>query len=158
WSKPQSFDAIGSTNEVVLPSTKKNSEIHVGITIESGEGKYKMTKVVTLAPRFVLANKLDEEINVRESSASGFMTLKPGALQPIHFMQKTAVKQLSLCHAGMNNDWTSPFNISDIGTTHIKIAKHGQRQRLIRAEILMEAATVFVHLSMETKNWPFSMR
>ncbi|TDZ22189.1 Vacuolar protein sorting-associated protein 13 [Colletotrichum orbiculare MAFF 240422] len=158
WSKPQSFDAIGSTTEVVLPSPSRNTEVHIGITTEAGEGKYKMTKVVTLAPRFVLENKLGEEINVRESSSSGFMTLKPGAHQPLHFMQKTAVKQLSLCHPGMNNQWTSPFNISDIGTTHIKIAKAGQRQRLIRAEILMEGATIFLHLSMETKNWPYQMR
>ncbi|KAH7368024.1 vacuolar protein sorting-associated protein [Plectosphaerella cucumerina] len=158
WSKPQSFDAIGSTNEVVLPSSSKNTEVHIGITVASGEGKYKMTKVVTLAPRFVLENKLDEEIHVRESSASGFMTLKPGALRPIHFMQKTTVKQLSLCYPGMNSQWSSPFNISDIGTTHIKIAKAGQRQRLVRAEILMEDATIFLHLSMETKNWPYSMR
>ncbi|KAF6839500.1 vacuolar protein sorting-associated protein vps13 [Colletotrichum musicola] len=158
WSKPQSFDAIGSTTEVVLLSPSRNTEVHIGITTEAGEGKYKMTKVVTLAPRFVLENKLGEEINVRESSSSGFMTLQPGAHQPLHFMQKTAVKQLSLCHPGMNNQWTSPFNISDIGTTHIKIAKAGQRQRLIRAEILMEGATIFLHLSMETKNWPYQMR
>ncbi|KAL2752446.1 hypothetical protein ACRALDRAFT_2112495 [Sodiomyces alcalophilus JCM 7366] len=159
WSKPQSFDAIGSSNEVVLPSARRNNtEIHVGITIESGEGKYKMTKVVTLAPRFVIENRLDEELNVRESSSSGFMTLKPGAFQPLHFMQTTAVKQLSLCYTGVNNQWSSPFNISDIGSTHVKIAKAGQRQRLICASILMEGATIFVHLSMETKNWPYSMR
>ncbi|GKT49685.1 vacuolar protein sorting-associated protein 13C [Colletotrichum spaethianum] len=158
WSKPQSFDAIGSTTEVVLPSPSRNTEVHIGITTEAGEGKYKMTKVVTLAPRFVLENKLGEEINVRESSSSGFMTLKPSAHQPLHFMQKTAVKQLSLCHPGMNNQWTSPFNISDIGTTHVKIAKAGQRQRLIRVETLMEGATIFLHLSLETKNWPYQMR
>ena len=158
WSKPQSFDAIGSTAEVVLPSTGKNTEIHVGITVNSGEGKYKMTKVVTLAPRFVLENKLGEEINIRETSSSGFTTLASGALQPLHFMQKTSVKQLCLCYPGVNNQWTSPFNISDIGTTHVKIAKAGQRQKLVRAEILMEDGTIFVHLGMETKHWPFQMR
>ncbi|PNY25073.1 Vacuolar protein sorting-associated protein 13 [Tolypocladium capitatum] len=158
WSKPQSFDAIGSTSEVVLNSSSKQREIHLGITVKSGDGKYKMTKVVTLAPRFVLENKLGEEILVRESSSSGYMTLTPGALQPLHFMQKSAVKQLCLCHQGIDNHWTSPFNIADIGTTHVKIAKAGQRQRLVRVEILIEDSTIFLHLSMETKNWPFSMR
>ncbi|KYK54262.1 vacuolar protein sorting-associated protein vps13 [Drechmeria coniospora] len=158
WSKPQSFDAIGSTSEVVLTSTSKQREIHVGITVKSGDGKYKMTKVITLAPRFVLENKLGEEILVRESSSSGYMTLKPGALQPLHFMQKSPVKQLCLCHPGVDNHWTSPFNIADIGITHVKIAKAGQRQRLVRVEILLEDATVFLNLSMETNNWPFSMR
>jgi len=158
WSKPQSFDAIGSATEVVLQSTAKNSEIHVGIDVESGEGKYKLTKVVTLTPRFMLQNKLGEEINVREPSSSAYMTLQPGALQPLQFMQRTHVKQLCLCYPGMNNQWTSPFNISDLGTTHVKIAKAGQRQKLVRTEILNEGATIFLHLSHETNNWPFSMR
>jgi vacuolar protein sorting-associated protein 13A/C len=158
WSKPQSFDAIGSATEAVLQSPAKNAEMHVGVHVESGEGKYKLTKVVTLTPRFILQNKLGEEINVREPSSSAYMTLQPGALQPLHFMQRSSVKQLCLCFPGMNNQWSSPFNISDLGTTHIKIAKAGQRQKLVRAEILNEGATVFLHLSLETKHWPFSMR
>lgn len=158
WSKPQSFDAIGSTSEVVLNSPTQNKEVHLGITVNSGEGKYKMTKVVTLAPRFVLQNKLGEEILVRESSSSGYLTLSKGALEPLHFMQRSKVKQLCLCYPGVNNHWTSPFNIADIGTTHVKIAKPGQRQRLIRVEILIEDSTVFLNFSMETKNWPYSMR
>ena len=39
WSKPQSFDAIGSTYDVTLPSTAGRSEMHVGVTVEEGEGK-----------------------------------------------------------------------------------------------------------------------
>lgn len=158
WSKPQSFDAIGSTSEVILNSPNKNKEIHVGITVKSGEGKYKMTKVVTLAPRFVLQNRLGEEILVRESSSPGYMTLAPDALEPLHFMQKTRNKQLCLCFPGVNNHWTSQFNISDLGITHVKIAKAGQRQRLIRVEVLMEESTIFLNFSIETKNWPYSMR
>ena len=158
WSKPQSFDAIGSTSEVVLNSNPKNKSIHLGLTVESGEGKYKMTKVVTLAPRFVLENKLGEEIHVRESSSSGYTTLQPRSRQPLQYLQKSAVKQLCLCHPGVNNTWTSPFNIADIGTTHVKIAKSGQRQRLIKVVVMVEDSTIFVHMSYETKSWPFSMR
>jgi len=158
WSKPQSFDAVGSATEVVLQSTTRSSEIHLGVKVEEGEGKYKMTKVVTLAPRFVILNRMGEEVNIREPSSSRLLALKPGALQPLHFLQRNPVKQICLCYPGVNNQWTSPFNISDIGTTHIKIAKAGQRQRLIRVEVLLEDATIFLHLSTETKNWPFSMR
>lgn len=158
WSKPQSFDAIGSTTDVVLQSSSKNTEIHVGITVESGEGKYKMTKIVTLAPRFVLKNQMNEEINVRQPGSSDLFTLEPKALQPLHFLQKSPTKQLSLCFPGINNQWSSPFNISDLGATHVKLAKAGQRQKLIRIEILMEDATIFLHISAETKSWPFSIR
>lgn len=158
WSKPQSFDAIGSTVDVVLPSSKRNAEIHVGITVEAGEGKYKMTKVITLAPRFILKNQMSEELDVREPGSGEVFTLKAGALQPLHFLQKSAIKQLCLCFPGLNNQWSSPFTIQDLGTTHIKLAKAGQRQKLVRCEILMENATIFLHLGLETKNWPFSMR
>lgn len=40
WSKPQSFDAIGSTYDVALAaSSGKSSEMHVGVSVEEGEGK-----------------------------------------------------------------------------------------------------------------------
>ncbi|KAI1733917.1 hypothetical protein F4680DRAFT_368242 [Xylaria scruposa] len=158
WSKPQSFDAIGSTTDVALQSATKQSELHVGITVESGEGKYKLTKVVTLAPRFVVKNKVGEVINVREPRSSNIMTLEAGALQPLYWLQRSQTKQIALCFPGMDNQWSSPVNISDLGTTHVKIAKAGQRQRLIRVEILMEDATIFLHISVEQKAWPFSMR
>lgn len=158
WSKPQSFDAIGSTSEVVLNSPTRNAEIHLGVTVESGQGKYKMIKTVTLAPRYVIQNKLGEDINIREPSSSGLISLKSGAFRPLHFLNRGHVKQLCMCHPGVDNQWTAPFNISDLGTTHIKIAKAGQRQRLVRVDILMEDATIFLNLSMEQKAWPFSMR
>lgn len=158
WSKPQSLDAIGSNVDVILPSSKNNTEIHVGISVEAGEGKYKMTKVVTLAPRFVLKNQMNEELNVREPGSSELWTLKPQALEPLHFLQKSQVKQLTMCFPGLNNQWSSPFTISNLGITHVKLAKAGQRQKLIRVEVLMENATIFLHISAETKNWPFSMR
>ncbi|EPQ65874.1 hypothetical protein BGT96224_4871B [Blumeria graminis f. sp. tritici 96224] len=99
-----------------------------------------------------------EEINFREPGSAQLMSLGPEALLPLHFLQKGTTKQLSLCYPGLNNQWSSPFNISDLGTTHVKLAKTGERQRLIRVEILMENATIFLHISLELKHWPFSIR
>ncbi|KAH6718799.1 hypothetical protein BKA61DRAFT_262723 [Leptodontidium sp. MPI-SDFR-AT-0119] len=116
-------------------------------------------QAVTLAPRFILENKLDEEINIREAGAPGFMTLEHGALQAIPIIQRTAKKHLCLCYPGDNNRWTSPFTVSDIGTTYVKIAKAEQRQELVRADIQkLEDDTIFIRLSMETDYWPFFIR
>ena len=158
WSKPQSFDAIGSTSEAVLPSATARSELSVGISVAEGEGKYKLTKIVTVAPRFVLKNKLKEEINIREPGSSNIISMKNGDLLPLHFLKQTSQRQLCLCFPGVDNQWSSPFNISNVGTVHVKLAKAGQRQKLIRVEVIMEAATIFLHLSVETKHWPYSMR
>ena len=158
WSKPQSFDAIGSSFDVVIPSEREKSEINVGISVTEGEGKYKLTKVVTVAPRFVIKNKMNEEINIREPGSSNIMSLKHSDLLPLHFMRQSPEKQLCLCFPGVSNQWSSPFNIGNVGTVHVKLAKAKQRQKLIRVEIIMEDATIFLHLTIETKHWPFSMR
>lgn len=160
WSKPQSFDAIGSVTDVVLPSSSKISEIHVGISVDEGEGKYKLTKIVTLAPRFILRSKLPEDLQIREpgTGSTETMTLKPGELLPLHFLKITEQKQLTFLFPGINNRWSSPFNISDLGSTHVKMHKANQRQLLIRVEILQEKATIFLHISLEKNNWPYSMR
>ncbi|KAF8254179.1 hypothetical protein K440DRAFT_652243 [Wilcoxina mikolae CBS 423.85] len=160
WSRPLSFEAVGSVSDVVLPSSTKQTEIHIGITVDEGEGKYKMTKVVTLSPRFILKSKLSETVQIREpgTGSNNIMTLEPGQLLPLHFLRSAHHKQLTLLFPGINNRWSAPFNISDLGSVHIKMHKHNQRQTLIRVDILAEKATVFLHLNLETKHWPFSIR
>lgn len=158
WCKPQSFEAIGSTFEVIFPDRQGRSEFHSGVSVAEGEGKYKLTKVVTLAPRFILKSKLDEDLLVREPGSSNVHQVQHGQLVPLHFLRQVQEKQLCLCFPGVNNQWSSPFNIADVGTVHVKLAKANQRQKLIKVDIIMEGATLFLHFSIESRNWPFSMR
>ncbi|KAF2471810.1 vacuolar protein sorting-associated protein 13 [Lindgomyces ingoldianus] len=158
WSKPQSFDAIGSTYAVTLPSNKARSDMHIGITVAEGEGKYNLSKVVTIAPRFIIKNKIKEQLNIREPGSSEWMSLKTGDLLPLRWLKQGGTPQLSLCYPGVNNQWSSPFNISNVGSVHVKLSKAGQRQKLIRIDVLMEHATIFIHISVETKHWPFSFK
>lgn len=158
WSKPISFDAIGSTIDITLPAEGDRSEMHCGVTIEEGEGKYKLTKVVTIAPRFVIKNRLAEKISIREPGSADVTILDVGALHPLKFLKQTSGQQLCLCFPGVNSVWSAPFEIANVGSVHVKLAKAGERQKLIKVEILMEDATLFLHISQETKHWPFSMR
>ncbi|KAK3724815.1 Vacuolar protein sorting-associated protein 13 [Vermiconidia calcicola] len=158
WSPPVSFDAIGAAVDVKLPAESGRSEMHAGLIVEEGEGKYKLTKVVTITPRFLVKNKLAEEIQIREPGSSEAQTLTSGQLLPLRFLKQNTGQQLCLCFPGANNSWSAPFDIANTGSVHVKIAKSGERQRLIRVEILMENAMIFMHLSMETKHWPFSIR
>ncbi|KAJ5640466.1 hypothetical protein N7528_000091 [Penicillium herquei] len=159
WSKPQTFEAVGSTFEVVFPDQQDRSEFHAGVSVAEGEGKYKMTKVVTIAPRFILKSKLTEDLLVREPGSSNVLQIKSGELVPLHFLRQVQEKQLCLCFPGVNNQWSSPFNIADVGTVHIKLSKAAnQRQKLIKVDVILEGATLFLHLNFESRNWPFSMR
>ena len=132
--------------------------MHVGVSVSEGQGKYNLTKVATVAPRFILKNKLKDEINIREPASLDVMKLKSGELLPLKFLRQAPEKQLCFQFPGVNNQWSSPFNIANVGTVHVKLAKANQRQQLIRVEIIMEGATIFLHTSLETKHWPFSMR
>ena len=158
WSKPQSFEALGSTYEVPLASQSSKTEMNVGISVSEGEGKYNLTKVVTIAPRYIVKNKTNQDIDIREPGSSNVISLRKGDLIPLHFMRQVSEKQMCLCWPGVNNQWSSPFFISNVGTVHVKLARAQQRQQLIRIEVIMEAATIFLHLSIETKQWPYSMR
>ncbi|KAH7135967.1 hypothetical protein B0J11DRAFT_425934 [Dendryphion nanum] len=158
WSKPQSFDAIGSNYAVTLPSNEARADMHIGITVAEGEGKYNLSKVVTVAPRFIIKNKMKEEINIREPGSSDLMSIKDGELLPLRWLRQGGNPQLSLCYPGINNQWSSPFNISNVGSVHVKLSKAGQRQKLVRLDVLMEDSTIFIHISVETKHWPFSFK
>ncbi|KAI8935314.1 hypothetical protein NX059_007900 [Plenodomus lindquistii] len=158
WSKPQSFDAIGSTYTVALPNSKARSEMHLGVSVSEGEGKYNLTKTVSIAPRFIIKNKVKEELLIREPGQSEWMTLKDGELLPLRWLREGGAPQLSLCYPGVNNQWSSPFHISNVGNVHVKLSKAGQRQKLVRIDILMEQATIFCHISVESKHWPFSFK
>lgn len=39
WSKPQSFNAIGSAYDFTVPSPNGRAEMHLGVTVSQGEGK-----------------------------------------------------------------------------------------------------------------------
>ncbi|CAO1616705.1 unnamed protein product [Parajaminaea phylloscopi] len=158
WSRPLSFEAIGSEMEVVLPSASNNEEIHLGLTVSDGLGKFKLSKVVKLRPRYIVRNHLDEPINLREAGAADFITSEAGTRLPLHFLRVGASKQMTLAWPGLNNKWTSPFNIEDVGHVHLRIARQGHHQQLIKVEVLPEGPTVFVTLSYEKGPWPFMLR
>jgi vacuolar protein sorting-associated protein 13A/C len=158
WSQPVSFDAIGANVDVKLPAEGGRMQMHCGLTVTEGEGKYKLTKVVSVTPRFIVKNKLSEAVQIREPGSSEATTLQPSELYPLRFLKQTTGQQLSLCFPGVNNSWSAPFDIANVGSVHVKLAKTGERQKLVRVEILMEHAMIYLHLSLETKHWPFSMR
>ncbi|KAG5513316.1 hypothetical protein PMAC_001379 [Pneumocystis sp. 'macacae'] len=157
WSKPQSFEAIGSVSEVVL-SSPEQKEIHIGIVVKEGEGKYTLTKIISLTPRFIIKSGLNEDINIKQPKSSSIMTLYSLQKMPLYFMEHASEKQLVLCFPGINNEWSSPFNIQNLGKIHVKLSKYKENQQLIRVEIMLEEATVFIHLFIEKNNWPYSIR
>ncbi|MCO5590230.1 hypothetical protein L7F22_044199 [Adiantum nelumboides] len=151
-------DPVGSETELTIPSNSRNEEIHLGLTIEEGLGKFKLSKVVKLTPRYLVRNNLGEEVNLREVGAADVVTAQTGGRQPLHFLRVGASKQMCLAYPGLNNKWTSPFNLEDIGRVHLRIARAGHQQHLIKVDVLLEGPTIFISLEHEKGPWPFMLR
>jgi vacuolar protein sorting-associated protein 13A/C len=92
---------------LAIPSQgQKAEETHVGLSWTEGLGKYKLTKVITLAPRFLIKNNLFEPICFREHSVvpQGRSALDPGERAPLYTL-RTKDKLLTVAFPGMNNQW-----------------------------------------------------
>ena len=54
--------------------------------------------------------------------------------------------------------WSQPFCINDVGQMFVKVLKKDVGQVLVKATIMLEDATVFIHIENGNDQWPFSIR
>jgi len=80
-------------------------EIHVGLSWAEALGKYKLTKVITLNPRFVLVNHMNTDITFREHGGAARGSVAPGEKSFMHFMRTSDEKLLTLAYPGLNARW-----------------------------------------------------
>ncbi|KAF5390329.1 hypothetical protein D9757_002946 [Collybiopsis confluens] len=159
WSTPVSVEAPAAEIALVIPSQKqKTDEIHVGVSWTEGLGKHKLTKIITLTPRFILRNDLSEPISFREHGVAPRekSVINPRDRCALHFIRASAEKLLTVAYPGLNTQWSAPFNIEDIGVVHFRLKVPGSDQiRLIRVDVKIDGSTIFVYLSSASNNWPF---
>lgn len=92
---------------VVASQKQRSDELHVGLSWSEGLGKYKLTKVITLAPRFLIKNNLSDAISFREHGVAPRerSIVNPGERVPLHFMRTGQEKLLTVAFSGLNAQW-----------------------------------------------------
>lgn len=158
WSIPTSFHAIGQSFDLTMEIPHKNQECNVGVHISEGEGKYKYSKVVEIQPRYIVKNCLDIDIEICECSSGSILTISPSTSVPLYKMRNILNKQLMIKFLGSASEWSSPFLIKDIGSNYLKILKPGIGHKLLKLDIVLEKATIFVHITDAKDRWPYSIR
>ncbi|ORY51917.1 hypothetical protein BCR33DRAFT_712120 [Rhizoclosmatium globosum] len=154
WSKPLSFEAVGSSFDLLVPASR-GQEVHLGVRVHEGEGKFFLTKVVTFTPRFMIRNNMTEDLHCRQESKQSPILIPSKASVPLHYFMERSQRQLSLRMAGLMDEWSSPFNIDQVGITYVKLGRMGTTDEdLIRAEVILENATLFIIFSREEGRWP----
>jgi vacuolar protein sorting-associated protein 13A/C len=107
-SKVFGLEAPAAEAEMVIPSVKqKNEEYHFGLSWTEGLGKYKLTKVITISPRFLLKNDLPCAIQFREYKGGprGRAVLDPGERSPLQIIRTGEEKLLTIAYTGLNVRW-----------------------------------------------------
>ncbi|KAK7468899.1 Vacuolar protein sorting-associated protein 13 [Stygiomarasmius scandens] len=158
WSKPFSVEAPAAETALVIPSQRQRSEeIHVGVSWSEGLGKYKLSKVITLAPRFLLKNNFAEPIQFREHGVAPreHSVINPGERCSLSFMRTGQEKLLMFAFPGLNAKWSPPINIEDIGSIHFRLPVSSDDQKLLRADVKVDGSTIFIYISAASEGWPF---
>ncbi|KAG6381178.1 vacuolar protein sorting-associated protein 13 [Boletus reticuloceps] len=162
WSNVFRLEAPAADAEMVIPSVKqRNEEYHFGLSWTEGLGKYKLTKVITISPRFMLKNDLPVPIQFREYKGlpRGRAVLDPGERSPLQIMQ-LGRRSFSPLHTPVSthDGRSSPVNIQDIGNVHLRVPRASEDNQvdIVTADIKVNGSTIFVTF-LKADGWPFEL-
>lgn len=102
------MEAVSAESALIIPNAQnKGEEVHVGLSWAEGSGKYKLSKVITLAPRFILISKLSTAISFREHGAAPRerYKLEPNEWCPLHLFRIGQNRLLTFANPGVNAVW-----------------------------------------------------
>ena len=111
-----SLEAPSAETELILDSPSTGEEVYLGLSWELGLGKYKLSKVVTIAPRFVLKNNLLKTLCFREHGVppQEKATLDPTERAMMQVMKAREEKLLTVTYSGLNAQWCGVSIILDL--------------------------------------------
>ncbi|WVQ82769.1 hypothetical protein IAT38_004901 [Cryptococcus sp. DSM 104549] len=161
WSQPLSFEPVAADMQIVMASASGDKDNLVGLSYIEALGKYKLTKVITIAPRYMVKNTYARPIKVRQYATRDEYVIGPGERIPIHELRQRAPPQLIMAFDEPNMEWSAPFNIADIGRTNLTIRRKSQgaqKTYLMRVETHIEGASIFLYISREKEDaWPLKL-
>ncbi|SCU93408.1 LADA_0G02938g1_1 [Lachancea dasiensis] len=158
WSIQTSFDAIGQSVDLAVNIPNRNQESNVGIAVSEGSGKYSMSKIVKILPRYILRNSLDVDLEISEFGSSSVVRANSNVSFPLYKMRNVVNKHLSIKFLGSQSEWSSPFMIKDIGSNYVKVLKDGSGHKLLKLNVVLEDSTIFIDIAEAHGDWPYSIR
>ncbi|KAH9459830.1 hypothetical protein Pst134EB_008053 [Puccinia striiformis f. sp. tritici] len=159
WSKGINFDVVGANQQVAMQTSTKTSEYRVGLTVSEGLGKYKLTKVVVIYPRFIIKNDADVPICLREDVSDQMSIVKPGKRALLSLFMKSADPQLVVAfESPMGKRWSKPFRIQNVGKVYIRAQDTQNQETLVHVEILLQGPSIFIKLNVNRNQWPVLFR
>ncbi|KAG2213335.1 hypothetical protein INT46_007194 [Mucor plumbeus] len=155
WSEPISFEAVGNSQDVTLLSKQDAYARHAGINVVEGTGILRLTKLVTITPRYIIKNNMNIGLKFCEFGDEEVTNIDPGQKMPVYQTTKSSVRWLCLQLQELNCKWSSPFDIQEIGKTYVKVDKGDDTiPYLVRVTVSIKDSTIFVTFNEDHK-WPY---
>lgn len=138
----------------------------LGLETNTGEGKvslniniviqFNLSKVITISPRYIVKNNLDDEIECRVFKVTESLIIPPNKYAPLYDLFGLDQLLMSLKTKNIFDEWSSPFNFNNLGKVFVKLMKVSLKAEiLLRIDIVMEGPTIFISVSKETSMWPY---
>ena len=158
WSSPLSFDAVGQSFDVTVGLIDRELECNMGVDISEGEGEFALSKIVTFSPRYMVKNDLMFPIEICEVGSISSTQIDPGKSIPLYNNRNVINKKFMIKVFAADLDWSAPFFIKDVGLTYLRLLTKKGTHMLLKLEITLRAATVFVRVKDAGNMWPYSIR
>ncbi|KAJ1733254.1 Vacuolar protein sorting-associated protein 13 [Coemansia biformis] len=160
WSRPLSFDALGSAAECAIPASDGMSDVHLGVAIEPGRGRYSHTRVVTFTARYVVSNLAGFVLQYRVPGDMAAEVVDAGARRALHTLPRSRRRLLAVaCPGSAMAEWSAPFSIDEVGRVHVRLplprGDGDAGEMLLRVDVVLEGACLFVVLQREERGWPY---
>jgi vacuolar protein sorting-associated protein 13A/C len=164
WSKPISLEATGTVGQIDMEVGHTSEAFQVGVSIGLGEGKFYRTKVVKLAPRYIVTNETGDSVTLQQCSidpnhklsSAIEMNLENKLSSPLHLMTNKTEKRALRVSLNGEDHWTAPFKVDDVGELDLKLtsAKYS-RFIILRVSISLSGATLFVTITKYMGSAPY---
>ena len=157
WSAPFSIDALGFRFSAAIPQVTgaagAGEAYDVAVSIQQGEGAFRRTKMVVLAPRLVIVNSLPHDCLLRQHQTDRVVRIAAGAQHFWQWPDPSQKRFLSLNRTGSVDvegwEWSGLFHPQRVGSTNITVRHTADGQRLwyVRVESRMQDSSIFCVLS-----------
>ena len=176
WSIPFALDSAGTTGEIEIPEEKNVSNIlmyreraaySLGVSIGLGHGPFSHTRVVTIAPRFLVVNHTGRPLLVKQEGAGADRYVASGSNErallvrsdsqcPFHWASSRASQRLMTVRFDEYGwEFSSGFEIMHVGSFSLNMRNpHTQKHYIARVVVEQQGPTLVVTFNAELPRTP----
>ena len=161
WSQNFNLNSQGTTSVLDIPDEQQEGRItrcfSISMTVSAGHDIFWRTKIVSLYPRFIIINNLEQEfVYHQKGSITHLCSIHPGENIPFHWADKDAPRQICIRLNDKGWEWSGGFEIEELSAFSLKMRNSLDPNQfyLARVRVKMDNASTLIIVSPENMEFP----